>query len=142
MEHQKIINLLDNTLNQPSKFRTKYYVEINNDARGTYNSYSQVKCKTSMLKSSLCDYSDAYILVSGTIEIPNTRTAAAPNNRKNIIIKNCSPFTDCISEINNTQIDNAKDIDVVMPVYNSIECSYNYSKTTGSYGNTIEMNNC
>ena len=59
-----------------------------------------------MLKSSLCDYSDAYILVSGTITVENTGTAAVPNNRKNIIIKNCAPFTDYISEINNTQIEN------------------------------------
>ena len=66
-----------------------------------------------MLRSSLCDYSDAYILVSGTITVPNTAAAAAnPNNRKNIVIKNCAPFTNCISEINNTQIDNAKDIDI------------------------------
>ena len=63
-----------------------------------------------MLRSSLCDYSDAYILVSATITVPNTAAAADPNNRKNIIIKNCAPFTNCISEINNTQIDNAKDI--------------------------------
>ena len=82
-----------------------------------------------MLKSRLCDISDAYILVSGTIEIPST--AAAPNKRKNIITKNCAPFTDCISQINNTHIDNAKDIDIVMPMYNLIEYSNNYSKTTG-----------
>ena len=65
-----------------------------------------------MLRSSLCDYSDAYTLVSGTITVPNTAAAANPNNRKNIVIKNCAPFTNCISEINNTQIDNAKDIDI------------------------------
>ena len=59
-----------------------------------------------MLKSSLCDYSDAYILVRGTITVENTGTAAVPNNRKNIIIKNCAPFTDYISEKNNTQIEN------------------------------------
>ena len=63
-----------------------------------------------MLRSSLCDYSDAYILASATMTVPNTAAAADPNNRKNIIIKNCAPFTNCISEINNTQIDNAKDI--------------------------------
>ena len=65
--------------------------------------------KTMMLKTGLCDYSDAFILVSGTIRAPNTGTAANPNNRKNIIIKNCALFTECISEIYNTQIDNAKD---------------------------------
>ena len=61
--------MLDNTPNQPTKFRTKNWVEINDDARGTYNINSQIKFKTSMLKSSLCDYSDAYVLVSGTITI-------------------------------------------------------------------------
>ena len=84
-----------------------------------------------MLKLGLYDYSDAYILVSVTITVPNTETVAVSNNRKNIIIENCAPFTDCISEINNTQIDNAKDIAVVMPMYNLIEYSNNYSKKSG-----------
>ena len=60
------------------------------------------KFKTSMLKSSLCDYSDAHILVCGTITVKNTGTAVVPSNIKDIIIKNCVPFTDCVSEINNT----------------------------------------
>ena len=80
-----------------------------------------MKLKKSKLKSSLCDYSDAYILVSAAITIPNTGAVAALSNRKNIIIKNCDPFTDCVSEINNTQIDNAKGIDVVMSMYNLTE---------------------
>ena len=67
MEYQKIINLLDNTPNQPYKFRTKNWIEINDDAHGTYNTNSQIEFKTSVLNSSLCDYSDAYIL--GTITI-------------------------------------------------------------------------
>ena len=81
---------------------------------------NKTEFKTSMLKSSLCDYSDAYILMRGTITVPNTGTATNPNNRKNMIIKRCFPFTDCKSEINNTQIDNAKDIDIVMQIYNLI----------------------
>ena len=87
-----------------------------------------------MLKSSLCDYSDAYILVKGTIIVNNTAAqgAAASNTNKKVIFKNCAPFTNCISEINNTQIDNAKDTDIVMPMYNLIEYSDNYAKTTGS----------
>ena len=87
-----------------------------------------------MLKSSLCDYSDAYILVKGTITVNNTAAACAAGNNDNIkvIFKNCDPFINCISEINNTQIDNAKDIDIVMPMYNLIEYSDNYAKTTGS----------
>ena len=80
-----------------------------------------------MLISSLCDYSDAYIVVSGTITVPNTGTAENPNNRKTIIFENYAPFTNCISEINDTQIDNAKDIGIVMPMYALIEYSDNYS---------------
>ena len=68
MEYEKIINLLKNTPNQPTKFRTKNWVEINDDSRGTYNTNSQIRFETSMLRSSLCDYSEAYILVSGTIK--------------------------------------------------------------------------
>ena len=84
-----------------------------------------------MLRSSLCDYSGD-ILVSATITVPNTAVGAAANKIKNIVIKNCASFTNCISEINNTQIDNAKDIDVVMPMYSLIEYSDNYSKTSVS----------
>ena len=69
MEYQKIISLLDNTPNQPTKFRRKNWIEINDESRGTYSTNSQIKYKTSMLRSSLCDYSDAYILVSGTITV-------------------------------------------------------------------------
>ena len=122
MEYEKIINLLENTPNQPNKFRTKNWVEINDDSRGTYNTNSQIRFKTSMLRSSLCDYSEAYILVSRTIKISGARNNDAARRlyerNKQVIFKNCAPFTDCISEINNTQIDNAKYIDVVMPVYN------------------------
>ena len=87
-----------------------------------------------MLKSSLCDYSDAYILVKGTISVNNTAAdgAAANNTNKKVIFKNCAPFTNCISEISNVQIDNAKDIDIVIPMYNLIEYSDNYVKTAGS----------
>ena len=72
-----------------------------------------------MSKSSLCSYTDAYILVKGTIAVPNmaATSAASNNSNKKIIIKNCAPFTDCISKISNTQVDNAKNIDVVMPMH-------------------------
>ena len=84
-----------------------------------------------MLRSSLCDYSDAYILLKGTITVLNTGTAAEPNNRnKEVIFKNCAPFTDCISEINNKVIDHTIDINVVMPMYILIEYIDNYSKTS------------
>ena len=135
MEYQKIANLIDDdTRNQSSKFRTRNWVEINDESRGVYNVNSQIKFKTTMLKSSLCDYSDAYILVKGTVSVNNTAAqgAAVNNTNKKVMFKNCAPFTNCTSEINNTQIDNAKDIDIVMLMYNLIEYSDNYAKTTGS----------
>ena len=87
-----------------------------------------------MLKSSLCNYSDTYMLVKGTITVPNTSAADknAINVGKKVIFKNCAPFTKCISEINNTQVDNAKDIDVVMSMYKSTEYSDSYLKKSGS----------
>ena len=128
MEYQKIASLMDDASDQPSKFKTKNWVEINDESRRTYNVNSQIKFKTAMLKSSLCDYSDAYILVKGTITVNNTAVADADanNTNKKVIFKNCAPFTNCISEINNTQVDNAKDIDIVMPLYNLIEYSDNH----------------
>ena len=120
MEYQKIANLLDSASNKPSKFRTKNWVEINDESRGTYSVNRQINFKTSMLRSSLCDYSDAYILVKGNITVNNTAAdgAAANNTNKKVIFKNCAPFTDCTSKINNTQVDDGKDIDIVMPIYN------------------------
>ena len=134
MEYQKITNMLDNASNQTSKFRTKNWFVINDESRGTYPVTSQIEFKTTMLKSNLCDYSDAYILVKGKITVDNTAAAYADanNTNKRLIFKNCTPFTDCISEINNTQVDNVKYIDIVMPIYNLIEYSNNYSKTCGS----------
>ena len=134
MEYEKIANLLDDASNKTSKFKTKNWVEVNDDSREIYNVGSQIKFKTAMLKSSLCDYSDAHVHVRGTITVNNTAAegAAANNNNKKLIFKNCAPFTNCISEINNTDLDNAKDLDIVIPVYNLIEYSDNYSKTSGS----------
>ena len=128
--------MIDDASVQPSKFRTNNWVEINDESRGTYNANSQIKFKTTMLKSSLCDYSDTYILVKGKITITGGRDNAAARQAderdKGVAFKNCAPFTNCISEINNTQIDNAKHIDLVMPMYNLIEYSDIYSKTSGS----------
>ena len=84
-----------------------------------------------MLGFNLCDYSDAYILVKGNIPVNNTAAeGTAANNINKKIFKNYTLFTNCISKINNTEIDNAKDIDIVMPMYNLIEYSDNYSKTS------------
>ena len=80
-EYQKLTNFLDNASNQPSKFRTKNWVEINAESRGEYNLNSQVKFKNLMLKYSLCNYSDAYILVKGAIAVSDTSTAGVPRKQ-------------------------------------------------------------
>ena len=131
MKYQKIKNLLDNAPNQPSKFRTKTWFDINDESRLTYNN---IKFKTTVLKSILCDYSDAYELAKGNITADNMAAAdaAANNTNRKVIFKNCAPLTDCISEINNTKVDNAKYIDIALPMYNLMEYSDNYSKTLGS----------
>ena len=104
MEYQKIANLIDDASDRSSKFRAKNWVEINDESRGTYNANSQIKFKTKMLKSSLCDYSDAYIIVKRTITVNDTAAdgAAANNTNKKVIFKTCAPFTNYMSEINNT----------------------------------------
>ena len=126
--------MLDNASNKPSKFRTRNWVEINDNIRGAYSANKQIRFKTAMLRSSLRDYSDAYILVKGNITVNNTAGAgaAANNINKNVTFKNCAPFTNCISKINNTQIDNGAYTDTVIPMYNLTEYSDNYSKKSGS----------
>ena len=83
MEYQKITNLLDNASNQPSKFRAKNWVEINDEFRGGYNVNSRIKFKTTILMSSLCDYSDAYILVKREIIVADISAAGAAENNTN-----------------------------------------------------------
>ena len=104
MEYQKIANLINGASNQPSKFRTNNWVEINDESRGTHNVNSQIKFKTTMLRSSLFDYSEAYILVKGKTTITGTGDNAAARQAderdKGVAFKNCPPFTNCISEIN------------------------------------------
>ena len=113
--------MLDITSNQPTKFSTKKWV-------GTHKTNSQIKYQTSMLRSSLYDYGNAYILVKRTVTIPTVLLPTGKNN-KEVVFKECVPFSNCISEINSTHIDNAKYIDVIRPMYNLKEYSNNYSKT-------------
>ena len=132
MEYQKIENLLESTLDNLSKFRTRNWIERNDESRRNYGN-SDIRFKTTMLRSNLCD---PYILVKGTITITgegdNAAAERADERDKGVTFKNCAPFTKCINRINNTDIDNAHDIDIVMPMYNLIEYSDNYSKTSGS----------
>ena len=94
MEYQKIINLLDDKTNQPLKFKTRNWVEINDESKGRYDN-SNIRFKTSMIRSNLCDYSDPYILVKGIFTVPNTAAAGSEGNNttKKLIFKNCAPFT-------------------------------------------------
>ena len=135
MEYQKIANLLDSASNQPSNFRTRNWVKINDESRGTYTS-NDIKLKTTMLRSNLGDYEDAYILVKGTKTITGAgdddNAKRLDERNKGVMFKICAPFTKCISRINNTDIDNTQDINIVMPMYNLIEYSDNYSKKSRS----------
>ena len=101
MEYQKIVNLLDNASNKPSKFRTRNWVEINDNIRGAYSLNKQIRFKTAILRSILCDYSDVCILIKGNISVnnPPAEGSAANNAAKKVIFKNCAPFTSCISKI-------------------------------------------
>ena len=135
MEYQKIANLLESRSDNLSKFTTRNWVEINDESRGNHAN-SDIRFKTTMLRSNLSDYADSYILVKGTITIIGVGNDAAARQvderNKGVTFKNCAPFTKCISRINNTDIHNAHDIDIVMPMHNLIEYSDNYSKTSGS----------
>ena len=117
-------------------------VERNDESRGTYDANSDIKFKTSMIRTNLCGCSNACIYVKASITVPSTTADDAPvkNANKKVTFKNCSPFTNCISEINNIQLDDAQDIDVVMPMYNLIEYTDFIRKHQEVYGNTIEMN--
>ena len=142
MEHDKINNLLlseDNESKQLSKFVTREYVQVNS-LSNTYNENKSIRFKTPMLRSNLCDYSDAYILVKGTITV----TAPGVNNNADnirdkrnrpLILKNNAPFVSCITRINGELIEDADDLDIVMSMYNLLEYSKNYRKTIGSLYN-------
>ena len=137
MKYQKITSLLDNASNQSSKFRTKNQVEINDESKVGYTTGSDINFKAISLRSSLCYYADAYILFKGTIIITgaedNAAARQADERNKGVIFKNSVPFTKSISKVNDTEINNARDIDIVVEMYNLIEYCDNYSKTSGSF---------
>ena len=139
MEYQKITNLLGTTLDEIPRFITKKWVEVHDQsgsADDRYKPNKQIRFKTSMLRSDLCDFSDAYIVVKGDITLTKAANRDFIDVRNRFLaFKNNAPFTNCISKINNVLIDNAEDLDIVMPMYNLLEYSKNYSKTTGSLWN-------
>ena len=126
METQKILNLLNGSDNENSKFVTKKWNIIDSESKDNYLPDNRIKFLTSSLESSLCDYSDAYILVKGNI------TVTEVNANTKVAFKNCAPFRKCRTEINETFIDEAEHINIAMPMYNLIEYSDNYSDTSGS----------
>ena len=125
METQKITNLLNNSKNEYSKFATKKWYVINSESKDNYSHEKPIKLLTNSLESSLCDYSDAYILVTRNI-------TATPNAATQVLFKNYAPFEKCKAEINETFIDEANFTNIAIPMYNLIEYSDNYSDTSGS----------
>ena len=148
MEFQKIVKLLDITSDYRDlpRYVTKKWIEVYDQSEKNYNVNKEIRFKTSIIRSDLCDFSDAYIVVKGNItvikkiftandfEAPNntaaiaTATNNANNNafgKKKLVFKNNAPFINCITKINGTKIDNAEDLDVVMPMYNLPEYSKN-----------------
>ena len=155
MEFQKIVNFIGTTSDNKDlpTFVTKKWIEVYDQSEGNYNVNKEIRIKTSILRSDFCDFSDAYIVVKGNITVTKkTFTAndfADPNNTdaiptatnttndnafgdKKLVFKNNAPFINCISKINVVKIDNAEDLNVVMPMYNLLEYGKNYRKTTGS----------
>ena len=128
MEFQKIINLIGDDVE--SRFQTKDYVAVNDSNNNDYNG-EEIRIKTTMLRSSLCDYSKAYIKVKGMVDFTNLTA----NKKGRFVLKNCAPFRSCSVKINHTVIDEQEFLDLVMPMYNLIEYSDNYAKTTGSLHN-------
>ena len=135
MEYNKINNLLGSESENLSKFVTSEYVKVNS-LSNTYNKNKSIRFKTPMLRSDLCDYADAYKLVNGTITVTANAGANIREKRnKPLILKNNASFVSCITKINSELIEDADDLDVVMPMYNLLEYSKNYRKTIGSLYN-------
>ena len=136
MGYDKINNLLGSESENLSKFVTREYVKVNS-LSNTYNENKSIRFKTPMLRSDLRDYADAYILVSGTITVTAAAGANDIRDKKNrkLILKNNAPFVSCITRINRELIEDADDLDIVMPMYNLLEYSKNYRKTIGSLYN-------
>ena len=127
MEHDKISKLLsDSTI---SKFCDKKWIKVNDLSSGQYSYSKNIRFKSLMLRSDLCDYSHAYVVVKGRISVRGNNNVNRIN--KKLTFSNSAPFRSCKSKTNNTFIDNAEDLDTVMPIYNLLEYSNNYPVTSG-----------
>ena len=125
METQKAVNLINRSDNDKSRFATKKWCIIDSESNGNYSQNDEIKFLTRSIESSLCEYSDAYILVTGNI-------SATHNATTQVVFKNGAPFEKCRTEINETFVDEATHINITMPMYNLIEYSDNYSDTSGT----------
>ena len=134
MEYDKINNLLDSESENLSKFVTREYVKVNS-LYNAYNENKSIRFKTPMLRSDLCDYSDAYILDNGMITVTSQNNLIRDRKDRLLILKNNAPFISCITRINGELIEDADDLDIVMPMYNLLEYSKNYRKAIGSFYN-------
>ena len=130
METQKLVNLLNDSDNEYSKFGTRKWYIINDQNNGQYGrgnkNDSTIKIESKVIKPNLCDYSDAYILVTGDIKV------AAVAADTNVTFKNYAPFTRCVTHINNEHVETAENLDIIMSMYNLIEYSYNYAYSSES----------
>ena len=130
METLKIVNLLNDSDNETPKFATRKWYIINDQNNGQYGrgneNDSTIKFKTKVIKSNLCDYSDAYILVTG--DMKDTGIAVDTN----VPFKNCAPFARCVTHINDEHVETAENLDIIMPMYNLIKYSDNYADSSGS----------
>ena len=119
VETQKTVNLLSDSEKLNSKFATRKWYIINDQNNGQYgignDNYSSIKFETKVIKPNLCDYSDAYILVTQDIKI------AAVDADTNVLFKNCASFTRCVTHINDEHVETAENLDIIMPMYNLIE---------------------
>ena len=133
MEFNKINNLLAPEHDEVPRFITKIWIEVQSQSGNIYNTSKPIRFKTSMLRSDLCDYSDAYVWLKGEITVTNSHDNA--NFNKELTLKNNAPFISCISKINDELVENAEDLDIVIPMYNLLEYSKNYEKISGSLFN-------
>ena len=125
METQKIVNLLNNSESEYSTFATRKWYIIDSESKGNYSTDGEIKFMTRSIESSLCDYSDSNMLVTGNI------TVTGGNDNTKAAFKNCTPFEKCGTEINENFVDDAQHINIAMPMCNLIEYSDNYSDTSG-----------
>ena len=135
MGYNKITNLsgkLDK--DKIPKFTTIKWIDIFDQSNGTYSPNKDIRFKTPQIRDDLCDFNDAYIVVTGKITVTNPGNSLNEYNRK-VSLKNSAPFFNCILQVNDQLIEDAQDLDIVMPMFNLLYCSKNFRKTTGSFWN-------